>query len=146
MRLFGHQHAIEMWLPEGQRSTVWVKRLVEVISALNDEATRLIGKRATEAIKEETIAAKPSTPYHRPVGANEKKLPTLVNVRYLYKPGELKGRGVGKSHRPCLVFKGLQHWRIDQHSQRACSLLFTKWAQARLCASLLRITSSNSLM
>lgn len=84
-----------MWLPEGQRSTVWVKRLVEVVSALNDEVTRLIGKRPTKAIKEETIAAKPSTPYHRPVGANEKKLPTLVNVRYLSKPGELKGRGVG---------------------------------------------------
>lgn len=68
---------------------------MEVVSALNDEVTRLIGKRPTKAIKEETIAAKPSTPYHRPVGANEKKLPTLVNVRYLYKPGELKGRGVG---------------------------------------------------
>lgn len=83
-----------MWLPEGQRSTVWVKRLVEVVSVLNDEVTRLIAKRPTKGIKEETIAAKPSTPYHRPVGANEKKLPTLVNVRYLYKPGELKGRGV----------------------------------------------------
>ena len=26
-RLFGHQYAVEMLLPEGQRSTAWVKRL-----------------------------------------------------------------------------------------------------------------------
>ena len=35
--------------------------------------------------------AKPSTPYSRPVGVNEKKLPPLINVRYLYQPGELEG-------------------------------------------------------
>ena len=74
-----------------------LRPFVEVVSALNDEVTRLIGKRPTEAIKEETIAAKPSTPYHRPVGANEKKLPTLVNVRYLYKPGDAeRQRGGGE--------------------------------------------------
>ena len=28
-RLFGHQYAVEMRLPEGQRSTAWVKRLPE---------------------------------------------------------------------------------------------------------------------
>ena len=35
--------------------------------------------------------AKLSTPYSRPVGANEKKLPSNVKVRYLYQPGELEG-------------------------------------------------------
>ena len=37
-RLFGYQYAVEMRLAEGQRSTAWVKRLPEVISALNNEA------------------------------------------------------------------------------------------------------------
>ena len=43
-RLFGHQYAVEMRLPEGQRSTAWVKRLPDVISAMNNEETSLIGK------------------------------------------------------------------------------------------------------
>ena len=38
-RLFSHQNAVEMLLPSGQRSTVWVKRLSEVVSALNIEVT-----------------------------------------------------------------------------------------------------------
>ena len=72
-RLFGHQYAIEMLLPEGQRSTAWVKRLPDVVSALNNEVTSLNGKKPAVVIK-------------------EKKFPPLVNVRYLYQPGELEGR------------------------------------------------------
>ena len=90
-RLFGHQYAVEMLLPEGQRSTVWVKRLPDVVSALNNEVTRLTGKRPAVAIKENGVMAKPSTPYSRPVGLNEEKLPSNVKVRYLYQPGELEG-------------------------------------------------------
>ena len=73
-RLFGHQYAVEMRLPEGQRSTVWVKRLPEVVSALNNEVTSLIGKKPAEAIKEKAVYSKPSSKYTRPVGHNEKKL------------------------------------------------------------------------
>ena len=51
-RLFGHQYAVEMRLPKGQRSTVWVKRLPEVVAALNNEITRLIGMKPAVAIKE----------------------------------------------------------------------------------------------
>ena len=76
-----------------QRSTESVKRLPEVVSALNNEVTRLIGKKPAEAIKEKSVSSKPSTPYSRPVGVNEKKLPPPVNVRYLYQPGELEGGG-----------------------------------------------------
>ena len=76
-----------------KRSTEWVKRLPEVVSALNNEVTRLIGKKPAEAIKEKSIYSKPATPYSRPVGVNEKKLPPQVNVRYLYQPGELEGGG-----------------------------------------------------
>ena len=38
-----------------------------------------------------TVSSKPSTPYLRPVGVNEKKLPSGLSVRYLYQPGELEG-------------------------------------------------------
>jgi len=86
--LFGHQYAVEMLLPEGQRSTAWVKRLPEVFSALN-EVTSLISKKPAVAIKEKSVHARPSTPYTRPVGKREKILPSLVQVRYLYQPGEL---------------------------------------------------------
>ena len=88
-RLFGHQYAVEM-LHAG-RSTVWVKRLPDVVNALNNEVTRLTGKKPASAIKEKNVVAKPSTPYLRPVGVNEKKLPPLIHVRYLYQPGELEG-------------------------------------------------------
>ena len=90
-RLFGHQYAVEMRLPEGQLSTAWVKRLPEVVAALNNEVTRLIGMKPAITIKVKDVSANPSTPYSRPVGQREKKLPSLVNVRYLYQPGELEG-------------------------------------------------------
>ena len=105
-RLFGHQYAVEMLLPEGQRSTAWAKRLPEVFSALNNEVTSLIGKKPSVAIKEKSVASKPSTKYTRPVGLNEKKIPPLVNVRYLDQPDELEG-GTKKSYRPHLVFESL---------------------------------------
>ena len=68
-----------------------MKRLPDVVGALNNEVTRLTGKRPAAAIKEKSVVAKPSTPYLRPVGAKEKKLPPLIHVRYLYQPGELEG-------------------------------------------------------
>ena len=39
-KLFGYQYAVEMNIPSG-RSTAWVKRLPEVVSALNNEVTRI---------------------------------------------------------------------------------------------------------
>ena len=80
-----------MSLPEGQRSTAWVKRLPEVITALNNEEIRLTGKKPVVAIKEKAVFSKPSTPYTRPVGEKEKIIPSFVPVRYLYQPGELEG-------------------------------------------------------
>ena len=93
-RLFGYQYTVEMNMKNSdKRATEWVKRLPEVVSALNNEVTRLTGKKPAEANKEKSVYSKPSTPYSRPVGVNEKKLPPLVNVRYLYQPGELEGGG-----------------------------------------------------
>ena len=88
-RLFGHQYAMEMLLPE-KRSTEWVKRLPDVVNALNNEVTSLIGKKPAVAIKEKSVSSLPKM-YNRPVGLAEKKLPPLINVRYLYQPGELEG-------------------------------------------------------
>ena len=42
-------------------------------------------------IKEKAVSSKPSTKYSRPVGMDEKNLPPLINVRYLYQWGELEG-------------------------------------------------------
>ena len=81
-----------MNLPSG-RSTAWVKRLPEVVNALNNEVTRLIGKKPAVAIREKVISAKPATTYMRPIGENERKLPLYAHVRYLYYPGELEGGG-----------------------------------------------------
>ena len=83
-RLFGHQYAVEMLKPEGPRSTAWVKSFPDVVKALNNEVTHLTGKKPAAAIKEKDVVAKLSTPYSRPVGVNEKKLPSNVKVRYLY--------------------------------------------------------------
>ena len=45
------------------------------------------------AIRKKAVASKPATPYMRPVGENERKLPSEAHVRYLYYPGELEGGG-----------------------------------------------------
>ena len=93
-RLFGYQNDVEMNMKHcSKRSTEWVKRLPAVVSALNNEVTRLIGKKPAQAIKEKSVSSKPATPYSRPVGVNEKKLPPRVNLRYLYQPGQLEGGG-----------------------------------------------------
>ena len=90
-RLFGHQYAQEMRLP-GDRSTEWVARLPAVVSALNNEVTRLTGKKPSVAIKAKTTRSFPSSVVPgRPVGLEERKIPSGVGVRYLYHAGELEG-------------------------------------------------------
>ncbi|PFX13674.1 putative uncharacterized transposon-derived protein F54H12.3 [Stylophora pistillata] len=90
-RLFSFQYGQEMNFKDRTRSTEWVKRLPEVVSALNREETRLTGKKPIDAIKEKVVDAKSSTSYSRPVGLKEKRLDYSKNVRYLYAPGELEG-------------------------------------------------------
>ena len=90
-RLFQFQYAQEMRLPDDVRSTEWVRRLPRVVAALNDEVTRLTGKKPRDSIKMKSVMQKPSLPASRPVGLHEKKLSPLVGVRFLYQPGELEG-------------------------------------------------------
>ena len=67
-----------------ERSTEWMKRLPEVVSALNSEVTRLTGKKPVDVIKGKSVDAKSSTSYSKPVGSSEKRLDSSNNVRYFY--------------------------------------------------------------
>ena len=86
-KLFSHQYAQEM--VGNDRSRVWVKRLPAIINTLNSVPTRITGKEPDKAIKLEVEIK--SKKYERPVGMNEKRLSTWVQVRYLYTPGEYEG-------------------------------------------------------
>lgn len=90
-KLFSFQYGEEM-VKTKRRSTPWVKRLPEVVAALNNEKTSIIGKKFHQAIKEKKVFSKPSLNYKRPFGFGEKRVPSNMNVWYLYQPGELEGR------------------------------------------------------
>ena len=87
-RLFSHQYAQEM-ISDG-RSREWVKRLPQVLKAMNSEPTRLTGKEPSSAIELDKVSIKVGN-YKRPVGLDEVRLPPGVLVRYLYAPGEGEG-------------------------------------------------------
>ena len=91
-RLFSHQYAQEMTGGDGGdgRSREWVKRLPQVLKAMNSEPTRLIGKNPSSAIGMDVVNVKGES-YKRPVGMEEVRLPPGVLVRYLYAPGEGEG-------------------------------------------------------
>ena len=100
-RLFSHQYAQEMTGGGGGtttggdggsdwRSREWVKRLPQVLKAMNSEPTRLIGKEPSGAIQLDKVLVKKEK-YKRPVGLDEVRLPPGVLVRYLYAPGEGEG-------------------------------------------------------
>ena len=88
-RLFSHQYAQEM-TGGGGRSREWVKRLPQVLKAMNSEPTRLIGKDPSSALALGQVGVKGES-YKRPVGMGEARLPPGVHVRYLYAPGEGEG-------------------------------------------------------
>ena len=76
-RLFTYQYHKELEDPS-KSNREWVSRLQNVVSALNNEKTRLIGMKPVDAIK--------------PVREYEEKLVDVgTKVRYLYEPGELEG-------------------------------------------------------
>ena len=80
-----------MLLPQGKRSTEWVKRLPDVVSALSNEVTSLIGKKPAVAIKEKSVSSNRQQSITGLLEWPKKELPPLINVRYLYQPGELEG-------------------------------------------------------
>ena len=109
-RLFGHQQAQELLSKSGEPSRQWVNRLPAVIAALNNEVTRLTGKKPVDAIRTNEIVSKPSTIIPgRPVGLKEHRLSSDVLVRYLYQPGELEG---GQRRRATDAIWSLQVYRL----------------------------------
>ena len=86
-RLFSYQYHKEFEDPS-KSNRESVSRLQNVVSALNNERTRLIGMKPVDAIKQ-TLAeqgfSQPAKEY------KEKLLDIGTKVRYLYEPGELEG-------------------------------------------------------
>ena len=86
-RLFSYQYHKELEdLSKSSRG--WVSRLQNVVSALNNENTRLIGMKPVNAIKETLVEQGFSQPTKK---YEEKLLDIGTKVRYLYEPGELEG-------------------------------------------------------
>ena len=95
-RLFGYQYHKELEDPS-KSNREWVSRLQNVISALNNEKTRLIGIKPTDAIKRTLIEQGFSQPVK---DYKEKLLDAGTKVRrYLYEPGELEGQQYGSEGR-----------------------------------------------
>ena len=87
-RLFSYQYHKELEDPS-KSNREWVSRLQNVVSALNNEKTRLIGMKPVEAIKQTLVEqgfSQPAKEYE------EKLLYVGTKVRYLYEPGELEGQ------------------------------------------------------
>ena len=109
-RLFGHQQAQELLSKSGEHSREWVNRLPAVVAALNNEVTRLTGKKPVDTIRANEVSQKHSSVISgRPVGLKEKRLPSDAIVRYLYQPGELEG---GQRRRATDAIWSLQAYRL----------------------------------
>ena len=90
-RLFSYQYHKELEDPL-KSNREWVSRLQNVVGALNNEKTRLIGMKPIDAIKETLV----KQGFSQPVKDYEEKLLDVgTKVRYLYEPGELEGQHYG---------------------------------------------------
>ena len=85
-RLFSYQYHKELEDPL-KSNREWVSRLQNVVSALNNEKTRLIGMKPVDAIKGTLI----EQGFSQPVKEYE-LLNVGTKVRYLYESGEFEGR------------------------------------------------------
>ena len=86
-RLFSYQYQKELEDPS-ESNREWVSRLQNVVSALNNENTRLIGMKPVDAIKQTLVKQGLSQPVK---DYKEKLLDVGTKVRYLYESGELEG-------------------------------------------------------
>ena len=86
-RLLSYQYHKELEDPSISNRE-WVSRLQNVVSALNDERTRLIGMKPIDAIKQTLVKQGFSQPVKE---YKEKLLDIGAKVRYLYEPGQLEG-------------------------------------------------------
>ena len=108
-RLFSYQYHKELEDPS-KSNREWVSRLQNVVSALNNEKTRLIGMKPVDAIKQTLVKQRFSQPTIKEY--EEKLLEVGTKVRYLYESGELEGQ----------IYKGERRkrstdpiWSVDVH-------------------------------
>ena len=94
-RLFSYQYHKELEDPS-KSNREWLSRLQNVVSALNNEKTRLIGMKPIDAIKQTLVKQGFSQPIKE---CEEKLLDIGTKVRYLYEPGELEGQQYGGERR-----------------------------------------------
>ena len=88
-RLFSYQYHKELEDPS-KSNREWVSRLQNVVNALNNEKTRLIGMKPVDAIKQTSVKQGFSQPTIKEY--EEKLLDIGTKVRYLYESGELEGQ------------------------------------------------------
>ena len=94
-RLFTFQYHKELENPS-KSNREWVARLQNVVSALNNEKTRLIGMKPVDAIKQTLV----KQGFSQPVKDYEEKLLDVgTKVRYLYESDELEGQQYGGERR-----------------------------------------------
>ena len=94
-RLFSYQYHKELEDPS-KSNREWVSRLQNVVSALNNEKTRLIGMKPVDAIKQTLV----KQGFSQPVKDYEEKLLDVgTKVRYLYEFGDLEGYQCGIERR-----------------------------------------------
>ena len=85
-RLFSYQYHKELEDPS-KSNREWVSWLQSVVSALNNEKTRLTGMKPVDAIKQTPV----KQGFSQPVKDYEEKLLDVgTKVRYLYQAGELE--------------------------------------------------------
>jgi len=82
-RLFSYQYHKEMEYDERNRE--WVRRLPDVIKAMNEEVSARLGLSPIEAIKKDIVPDKSKKILDSHV------IPLNTRVRYLYLPGEVEG-------------------------------------------------------
>ena len=87
-RLFSYQYQKELEDPS-KCHREWVSRLQNVVSALNNEKTRLIGMKPVRCHKTDFGGGRFSQPFKE---YEEKLLDVGTKVRYLYESGELGGQ------------------------------------------------------
>src|SRR6185436_18545941 len=105
-RSFRGQYSSE--LASGNVCKAWVKDDTDILIAMNNEKTRLLGMKPADAIKlRKTPKAKESLPANRPIGMDEERLPITSKVRYLLLPEDLEGgkRRQTDPNRTLTVFK-----------------------------------------
>ena len=94
-RLFSYQYHKELEDPS-KSDREWISRLQNVVSALNNEKTTLIGMKPIDAIKGTLVQQRSCQPVKN---YKEKLLNVGTKVRYLYEPGELEGQQYGGERR-----------------------------------------------